>query len=188
MVDILTVHTPLNEQTKNLIGAKEIQMMKKGVRLINCARGGIYDEAALVEGLKSGHLGGVALDVYVDRAVHEQPAVRHAQRALHAAPRRQHGRGPDQRGRRGGRAVDRFLHHRRDQAVGEHVAAGSQDPGEPPRIPERGLPAGPAPGPGRPSLADQLPHELQGRGGEERHAAARRRPLRPGCCPMPCRA
>jgi D-3-phosphoglycerate dehydrogenase len=63
-VDILTVHTPLNEQTKNLIGSKEIPMMKKGVRLINCARGGIYDEAALVEGLKSGHLGGVALDVY----------------------------------------------------------------------------------------------------------------------------
>ena len=64
LVDILTVHTPLNEQTKNLVGAKEIQTMKKGVRLINCARGGIYDEAALVEGLKSGHLGGVALDVY----------------------------------------------------------------------------------------------------------------------------
>ena len=55
LVDILTVHTPLNEQTKNLIGTKEIEMMKKGVRLINCARGGIYDEAALVEGLKSGH-------------------------------------------------------------------------------------------------------------------------------------
>jgi D-3-phosphoglycerate dehydrogenase len=64
VVDILTVHTPLNEQTKNLVGAKEIQKMKKGVRLINCARGGIYDEAALVEGLKCGQIGGVALDVY----------------------------------------------------------------------------------------------------------------------------
>ena len=48
-------------------------MMKKGVRLINCARGGIYDEAALVEGLKSGHLGGVALDVYVDEPCTNSP-------------------------------------------------------------------------------------------------------------------
>jgi D-3-phosphoglycerate dehydrogenase len=64
LIDILTVHTPLNEQTKGLVGAKEIQSMKKGARLVNCARGGIYDEAALVEGLKSGQLGGVALDVY----------------------------------------------------------------------------------------------------------------------------
>jgi len=63
-VDFLTVHTPLNETTKNLVGLEEIKLMKKGVRLINCARGGIYNEAALVEGLKSGHLGGVALDVY----------------------------------------------------------------------------------------------------------------------------
>jgi D-3-phosphoglycerate dehydrogenase len=63
-LDYLTVHTPLNNETRNMIGAHEIQMMKKGVRLINCARGGIYNEAALVEGLTSGHLGGVALDVY----------------------------------------------------------------------------------------------------------------------------
>ncbi len=63
-VDYLTVHTPLNDETRNLVGSKEIETMKKGVRLINCARGGIYDEQALVEGLKSGHLGGVALDVY----------------------------------------------------------------------------------------------------------------------------
>ena len=73
LVDILTVHTPLNEQTKNLISTKEIQMMKKGVRLINCARGGIYDEAALVEGLKSGHLGGVALDVYSEEPCTNSP-------------------------------------------------------------------------------------------------------------------
>jgi D-3-phosphoglycerate dehydrogenase len=63
-VDYLTVHTPLTPETKHLIGAKEIEMLKPGVRLINAARGGIYDEAALVEGLKSGKLGGVALDVY----------------------------------------------------------------------------------------------------------------------------
>jgi D-3-phosphoglycerate dehydrogenase len=63
-VDFLTVHTPLNETTKDLVGPAEIKMLKKGTRLINCARGGIFNEAALVEGLKSGHLGGVALDVY----------------------------------------------------------------------------------------------------------------------------
>jgi D-3-phosphoglycerate dehydrogenase len=63
-IDYLTVHTPLTPETKHLIGAKEIEMLKPGVRLINAARGGIYDEAALVEGLKSGRLGGVALDVY----------------------------------------------------------------------------------------------------------------------------
>jgi D-3-phosphoglycerate dehydrogenase / 2-oxoglutarate reductase len=72
-IDILTVHTPLNEQTKGLIGGKEIQMMKKGTRLINCARGGIYDEAALVEGLKSGQLGGVALDVYSEEPCTKSP-------------------------------------------------------------------------------------------------------------------
>ena len=64
LVDYLTVHTPLNDATRNMIGAEEIKLMRKGARLINCARGGIYNEAALVEGLKSGQLGGVALDVY----------------------------------------------------------------------------------------------------------------------------
>jgi D-3-phosphoglycerate dehydrogenase len=73
LVDILTVHTPLNDQTKNLIGAKEVQTMKKGVRLINCARGGIYNEAALVDGLKSGQIGGVALDVYSSEPCTDSP-------------------------------------------------------------------------------------------------------------------
>lgn len=61
-VDYLTVHTPATPEP--IIGTKELSQLKKGVRLINCARGGIYDEAALVEGLKSGQLGGVALDVF----------------------------------------------------------------------------------------------------------------------------
>jgi len=62
--DFLTVHTPLNEHTRNLIGAAQLARMKKGARLINCARGGIVNEDALVEALKSGHLAGAALDVY----------------------------------------------------------------------------------------------------------------------------
>ena len=65
-IDYLTVHTPLTPETKGLIGAEQVKLMKKGARLINCARGGIYDNDALIDGLKSGHLGGVALDVYPD--------------------------------------------------------------------------------------------------------------------------
>ena len=64
---------PLNDRTRNLVGAKEIEMLKKGVRLINCARGGIYNEAALVEGLKSGQIGGVALDVYPEEPCTKSP-------------------------------------------------------------------------------------------------------------------
>jgi len=62
--DFITVHTPMTAQTKHLIGAKELAQMKKGVRLINCARGGIIDEAALHQALVSGTVAGVALDVY----------------------------------------------------------------------------------------------------------------------------
>lgn len=65
-IDYLTVHTPLNDETRGLIGKEEIARMKPGARLINAARGGIYDEAALVEGLKSGQLAGVALDVFAN--------------------------------------------------------------------------------------------------------------------------
>ncbi len=62
--EFITVHTPLTEETRGMIGAKEITMMKDGVRLINCARGGIFDEKALLEGLVSGKIAGVGLDVY----------------------------------------------------------------------------------------------------------------------------
>jgi D-3-phosphoglycerate dehydrogenase len=72
-VDYLTVHTPLNDATRNLIDREEIAMMRPGVRLINCARGGIYNIDALVEGLKSGHLGGVALDVYESEPCTDSP-------------------------------------------------------------------------------------------------------------------
>src|SRR3989339_20712 len=62
--DYITVHTPLTKETKGIIGEKEIAKMKEGVRLINCARGGIIDEKALTAGLKSGKIAGAAIDVY----------------------------------------------------------------------------------------------------------------------------
>jgi D-3-phosphoglycerate dehydrogenase len=62
--DFITVHTPLTEETRGMIGANEIARMKDRVRLVNCARGGIYDEKALLEGLKSGKIAGIGLDVY----------------------------------------------------------------------------------------------------------------------------
>jgi D-3-phosphoglycerate dehydrogenase len=63
-VDYLTLHVPLTPQTKNLIGEKEISLMKKGARIINCARGGIINEDALYQALKEGRLKGAALDVF----------------------------------------------------------------------------------------------------------------------------
>ena len=62
--DYITVHTPLTEKTKHLIGEKEFKLMKFGVRIINCARGGIIDDKALNEALRSGKVAGAALDVY----------------------------------------------------------------------------------------------------------------------------
>jgi D-3-phosphoglycerate dehydrogenase len=72
-VDYLSVHTPLTAETKNLVSFKELEIMRRGVRLINCARGGIYDEAALVEGLKSGKIAGVALDVFANEPCTNSP-------------------------------------------------------------------------------------------------------------------
>lgn len=62
--DYLTVHTPLNDETRGLIDARRIGLMKRGVRIINCARGGIIDEGALADALDSGHVAGAALDVF----------------------------------------------------------------------------------------------------------------------------
>ena len=72
-IDYLTVHTPLTPETRHLISRAEIDLLKPGTRLVNCARGGIYDESALVEGLKSGKLGGVALDVYEEEPCTDSP-------------------------------------------------------------------------------------------------------------------
>ncbi len=62
--DYVTVHVPLTEGTRHLLGRENIKKMKKGAYLINCARGGIVDEAALIEAIESKHLTGAALDVF----------------------------------------------------------------------------------------------------------------------------
>ncbi|RMH37294.1 MAG: phosphoglycerate dehydrogenase [Deltaproteobacteria bacterium] len=62
--DFVTVHTPLTAATRGLIGAEALARMKPGVLIVNAARGGIVDEAALVDALERGHVGGAALDVF----------------------------------------------------------------------------------------------------------------------------
>src|SRR5664280_1741021 len=64
--DFITLHTPLTEKTKNIIDAAALAKTKKGVRIINCARGGLVDEQALVDALNSKHVAGAAFDVFVE--------------------------------------------------------------------------------------------------------------------------
>jgi D-3-phosphoglycerate dehydrogenase len=76
--DFISVHTPMTPETRGLIGEKQFAKMKKGVRLVNCARGGIIDEAALLAALNSGQVGGAALDVFVNEPpAKDDPLVLH---------------------------------------------------------------------------------------------------------------
>jgi glycerate dehydrogenase len=71
--DIISIHCPLNDRTHNLIDAEELAMMKKSAILINVARGGIVNEAALAEALNNGNLRGAALDVFTTEPLRESP-------------------------------------------------------------------------------------------------------------------
>ncbi|MES2906144.1 MAG: phosphoglycerate dehydrogenase [Pseudomonadota bacterium] len=71
--DVITMHTPLTEKTKNIIDAAALAKCKKGVRIINCARGGLVDETALAAALKSGHVAGAALDVFIEEPAKQNP-------------------------------------------------------------------------------------------------------------------
>ena len=73
VADVVTVHTPLIAETKHLINAKSIATMKDGVRIINCARGGIIDEKALYDAVRSGKVAGAALDVFETEPPTESP-------------------------------------------------------------------------------------------------------------------
>ena len=71
--DFITLHTPLTDETRGILSAEALAKTKKGVRIINCARGGLIDEAALKEALDSGQVAGAALDVFETEPAHESP-------------------------------------------------------------------------------------------------------------------
>ena len=71
--DFITLHTPLTDQTRNILSAENIAKTRKGVRIVNCARGGLIDEAALKEALDSGHVAGAALDVFQTEPAKDSP-------------------------------------------------------------------------------------------------------------------
>jgi D-3-phosphoglycerate dehydrogenase len=75
--DVVSIHVPLVDQTRNLFDNERITRMKPGAHLINASRGGIVDEAALLAALESGHLGGAALDVYSKEPPTESPLLGH---------------------------------------------------------------------------------------------------------------
>jgi D-3-phosphoglycerate dehydrogenase len=71
--DFITLHTPLTDQTRNILSRENLAKAKKGVRIINCARGGLIDEAALKDALDSGQVAGAALDVFAVEPAKESP-------------------------------------------------------------------------------------------------------------------
>ena len=75
--DFITLHTPMTAQTKNILSAENIAKTKKGVRIINCARGGLVDEHALRAALDSGHVAGAAFDVFVEEPATSNPLFGH---------------------------------------------------------------------------------------------------------------
>jgi D-3-phosphoglycerate dehydrogenase len=75
--DIITLHTPMTAQTKNILSAENLAKTKKGVLVINCARGGLVDEVALRALLDSGHVGGAAFDVFTAEPAKENPLFGH---------------------------------------------------------------------------------------------------------------
>ncbi|MGJ8587343.1 MAG: phosphoglycerate dehydrogenase [Yoonia sp.] len=71
--DFITMHVPLTDQTKNILSKENIAKLKKGVRIVNCARGGLVDEEALAEALKAGHVAGAAFDVFAVEPATDSP-------------------------------------------------------------------------------------------------------------------
>jgi D-3-phosphoglycerate dehydrogenase / 2-oxoglutarate reductase len=71
--DFITLHTPLTDETRNILNRERLERTKKGVRIVNCARGGLIDEAALKDLLDNGHIAGAALDVFAKEPAKESP-------------------------------------------------------------------------------------------------------------------
>ena len=96
--DFITLHVPFTDQTANILSREALEKTKKGVRIINCARGGLVDEQALADLLKSGHVAGAAFDVFAVEPATENPLVQFAKRCLHPPFGRGHDRSTRKRG------------------------------------------------------------------------------------------
>ena len=70
---VISLHTPLNDSTRHILSAEAIAQTRPGVRIVNCARGGLIDEAALYDALRAGHVAGAALDVFATEPARESP-------------------------------------------------------------------------------------------------------------------
>ena len=75
--DIITLHVPMTDKTRNILSAQNIANTKPGVRIVNCARGGLVDEEALRAALDSGHVAGAAFDVFVEEPATKNPLFGH---------------------------------------------------------------------------------------------------------------
>ncbi|MEZ4863962.1 MAG: phosphoglycerate dehydrogenase [Caldilineaceae bacterium] len=80
--DFLTIHVPLTDQTKNLIGREQLARMKAGARILNVARGGVLDEGALAESVASGHIAGAALDVFTEEPLGADSPLRNSEKII----------------------------------------------------------------------------------------------------------
>ena len=141
--DFMSVHLPKTPETLGLIGDEQLHQVKPSLVLVNAARGGIVDEAALYSALKEGRVAGAGTRRVRDRALHRQPALRARQRRGHAAPRCVHRRGAGEGRHRGGQV-------RPPRALRRAGAGRGQRPG---RRDRRGGPSGhPARREARPGL------------------------------------
>ena len=113
--DYLTLHVGLTPQTTGMINPQTLKKMKRGVRLVNCARGELIDEAALAQAIKQGTIAGAALDVFVEEPLKNSPLTAPGQRDSDASHRRLHPRGA------GGRRLS-------DRSAGEGISEARGDP------------------------------------------------------------
>ena len=96
--DFISVHTPLTDETRNLIDKSAFRKMKTGVIILNCARGGIINEKDLYDAIKEGKVAGAALDVFEKEPAVGNPLFESGRSDRHTPPGRLHGRGPGECG------------------------------------------------------------------------------------------
>ena len=121
--DFITLHTPLTDQTRGILSREALAKTKQGVRIVNCARGGLIDEAALKDALDSGHVARRRARRVREGAGHRLALVRHAQFHLDPAPRRLDQRSAGQCRDPGRRADGRLPAARRGHQRDQHAVA-----------------------------------------------------------------